>query len=41
MERTYFRNVFLMALMSVALAGCGNEPLTMIGKHTIKDDLYF
>ena len=35
MERTYFRNVFLMALMSVALAGCGNEPLTMIvGTYT-------
>ena len=35
MERTYFRNVFLMALMSVALAGCGSEPLTMIvGTYT-------
>lgn len=35
MERTYFRNVFLMALVSVALAGCGNEPLTMIvGTYT-------
>lgn len=35
MERTYFRNVFLMALVSLALAGCGNEPLTMIvGTYT-------